>query len=859
MARVAAQLTNFTGGELSPRLDGRNDLTKYSSSCKTLENFIIYPHGAAARRSGTTFVAEVASSVNKTRLIPFEFSTTQTYMLEFSNLKIRVYKDNGSVLEGDKTITAITQANPAVVTSNSHGYSNGDEILITAVVGMTQLNSKRFLVANVTTNTFELTNKDGVDTDSTAFTAYVSGGTANKVFEITTPYTTAQLFEIKFAQSADVMYITHPAHEVAKLSRTGHTAWTLTDVVFTKGPFQDPNTTTTTLTPASASVGSGVNITASSVTGINSGSGFLSTDVGRQIYFNSGYATITAITSTTVVVVDITIAFTNTNAITAWQLGSFSDTTGHPSCVTFFEQRLVFAGTTDQPQTIFFSKSGDYENMDANIGGTVADDDAIIYTIASNQVNAIRFMTATRTLILGTAGGEFTVSGGGTDSAVTPTNILIKKQSNHGAANVDAIAVGNATLFLQRAKRKVRELAYNFDVDGYIAPDMTILAEHITESGLTQMSYQQEPNQIIWGVRDDGELVGLTYQREQQVIAWHRHIFGGIVNVPIITVTDYANIVTGTRIVFQKSDGTLVTLTATTGTASAQEFKIETSNDVTAANLNASINTANTASGTGITSSVASNVLTITEVTPTGLAYLVIKSFDTTRLTAVSQTKAECESVAVIPTDNSEYQTWVIVKRTINGITRRYVEYINTFDFTETDNTTFNFLDSALSYSGAAATTISGLNHLEGQTVHILADGATHPTKIVSSGSITLDRASTDVKIGLGYNSILQTMRLDVGSQNGTSQAKTKRIYEITIRLYESIGVEVGENLNNMERIPFRTSADVMDQGLPPFTGDKTVEFRGNYETDGFIFVRQTQPLPLTVLSLYPRLITNDG
>jgi hypothetical protein len=859
MARVAAQLTNFTGGELSPRLDGRNDLTKYSSSCKTLENFIIYPHGAAARRSGTTFVAEVASSVNKTRLIPFEFSTTQTYMLEFSNLKIRVYKDNGSVLEGDKTITAITQANPAVVTSNSHGYSNGDEILITAVVGMTQLNSKRFLVANVTTNTFELTNKDGVDTDSTAFTAYVSGGTANKVFEITTPYTTAQLFEIKFAQSADVMYITHPAHEVAKLSRTGHTAWTLTDVVFTKGPFQDPNTTTTTLTPASASVGSGVNITASSVTGINSGSGFLSTDVGRQIYFNSGYATITAITSTTVVVVDITIAFTNTNAITAWQLGSFSDTTGHPTCVSFFEQRLVFAGTTNQPQTIFFSKSGDYENMDANIGGTVADDDAIIYTIASNQVNAIRFMTATRTLILGTAGGEFTVSGGGTDSAVTPTNILIKKQSNHGAANVDAIAVGNATLFLQRAKRKVRELAYNFDVDGYIAPDMTILAEHITESGLTQMSYQQEPNQIIWGVRDDGELVGLTYQREQQVTAWHRHIFGGIVNVPIITVTDYANIVTGTRIVFQKSDGTLVTLTATTGTASAQEFKIETSNDVTAANLNASINTANTASGTGITSSVASNVLTITEVTPTGLAYLVIKSFDTTRLTAVSQTKAECESVAVIPTDNSEYQTWVIVKRTINGITRRYVEYINTFDFTETDNTTFNFLDSALSYSGAAATTISGLNHLEGQTVHILADGATHPTKIVSSGSITLDRASTDVKIGLGYNSILQTMRLDAGSQNGTSQAKTKRIYEITIRLYESIGVEVGENLNNMERIPFRTSADVMDQGLPPFTGDKTVEFRGNYETDGFIFVRQTQPLPLTVLSLYPRLITNDG
>ncbi len=752
MARVAVQLTNFTGGELSPRLDGRNDITKYSAGCKTLENFIVYPHGAAARRSGTTFVAEVADSANKTRLIPFEFSTTQTYMLEFSNLKIRVYKDDGSVLEGDKSISAITKANPAVVTATGHGYENGDEVSISGVGGMTEVNGKRFLVAGKTTNTFQLTNKDGANINSSSFTTYTSGGVSNKVFEITTPYTTAQLFDLKFAQSADVMYITHPEHEVEKLSRTGHTAWTLTDVDFTNGPYMDANITTTTLNPASHTVATGVAVVASAVTGINSGSGFLSTDVGRLLQFGTGYGKITAVADTLNITITIIEDLGSATASANWSLGSFSDTTGFPTCVTFFEQRLVFAGTTSQPQTIFFSKSGDYENMDANIGGTVADDDAIIYTIASNQVNAIRFMTATRTLIIGTAGGEFTVSGGGTDSAVTPTNVLIKKQSNHGAANVDAIAVGNATLFLQRAKRKVRELAYNFDVDGYLAPDMTILAEHISEGGITQMAYQQEPNQIIWGVRGDGELIGLTYQREQQVTAWHRHIFGGVF-------------------------------------------------------------------GSG---------------------------------------NAVCESVAVIPTDDTEYQTWVIVKRTINGATRRFVEFINTFDFTETDNTTFNFLDSALSYSGSAVTTISGLDHLEGQTVSILANGATHPDKTVSNGSVSLDRSSTNVKVGLGYSSILQTMRLDAGSQNGTSQGKTKRIYEITIRLFESIGVEVGETLTNMERIPFRTSADPMDQGIPPFTGDKAVEFRGNYDTDGFIFVRQTQPLPLTILSLYPELQTND-
>ena len=743
MARVAAQLTNFTAGELSPRLDGRNDLAKYSAGCATVENMVIYPHGAAARRPGTQFVASVKTAANKTRLIPFEFSTEQTYILEFGNQYIRFYRNNGQIL---------------------------------------------------------------------------SSGSA---YEISTPYLTAELFDIKFAQSADVMYITHPNHQTRTLSRTGHTSWSLDAVSFTNGPFLDTNISTTTLTPSAAAVGSRT-ITASAVTGINGGSGFLTTDVGRQIRIGAGYGIITARTNTTVVVATITTAFANGNANADWSLGAFSTTTGFPSCVSFFEQRLVFAATINNPQTVYFSKSGDYENMDANIGGTIADDDAIIYTIASNQVNAIRFLTSARTLIIGTAGGEFVVSGGGDNNAVTPTNIMIKKQSNHGAANVDAISVGNATLFLQRAKRKIRELAYNFDVDGYIAPDLTILAEHITEGGIAEMAYQEEPLAIIWCVRDDGQLIALTYQREQEVVAWHRHIIGGVF-------------------------------------------------------------------GTG---------------------------------------NAVCESVAVIPTEDSEYELYMIVKRTIGGATTRYVEYLNTFDFDQTNNTSFNYLDSQLGLSKSATTLtagisatvttipvasisglsssgkikiggeiiayagisslnltgctrgqnitsatahlsgavtkevvniLAGLNHLNGQTVSILADGATHPDKVVSNNQITLDRFATDVKIGLGYTSILKTMRIDAGSQDGTSQGKTKRIYEVTARLFETVGVEVGPDLSNMERIPFRTSADPMDQGIPPFTGDKQVEFRGNYDTDGFMMVRQTQPLPLTLLSLYPRLITNDG
>ena len=776
MARVAVELTNFTGGELSPRLDGRTDLTKYSSSCSTLENLVVYPHGSAARRPGSTFIAEVKTSSAKTRLIPFEFSTTQTYMLEFGNQYMRVYKDKGQVLDG------------------------------------------------------------------------------GSAFEISTPYLTAELFDIKFAQSADVMYITHPSHPVKKLSRTGHTSWTLVSCSFTKGPMQDANITDTTLNPGQSAVGTGVSLVASAVTGINGGSGFQSTDVGRFVFLNSGYAKITAVADTTNATIEILTALSSASATADWRLGAFSDTTGHPSCVTFFEQRLVFAGTTEQPQTVFFSKSGDYENMDANIGGTVADDDAIIYTIASNQVNAIRFMTATRTLIIGTAGGEFTVSGGSVDTAITPTNILIKKQSNHGSANVDAIAVGNATLFLQRAKRKIRELAYNFDVDGYIAPDMTILAEHISEGGLTQLAYQQEPNQLVYAVRGDGELVALTYQREQQVTAWHRHIFGGRFGTATITVTDFANIANGTRIVLTKSDGTTTTFTSATS-ATSGKFHTTSSDNQTATNIKTLID-----ADSDFTATVSTNVVTIKETSPLSTGFLTITSLDdNVRLAKTDEGKAVCESVAVIPTDDTEYEVYVIVKRTINGSTKRYVECLNVFDFDQTDNTSFNYLDSQLSYSGSAATTISGLSHLEGQTVSILADGATHPDKTVSSGEITLDRSARNVKVGLAYTSLLQTMRLNAGSQNGTSQGKTKRIYDITVRMFETIGVEVGPNLNDMERIPFRSSADLMDEGIPPFTGDKEVEFRGNYETDGFIFVRQTQPLPFTILSLYPRLTTNDG
>ena len=589
MPRTTLALNSFVSGEFSAKLDGRQDFAKYQTSCKTLENFVVAPQGAAVRRVGTQFIEEVKTSANKTRLIPFEFSTTQTYVLEFGDQYIRFYKDKGQIL---------------------------------------------------------------------------SGGSA---YEISTPYLTAELFDIKFAQSADVMYLCHPNHEVRKLSRTGHTNWTLSTVSFSGSP-------------------------ATPISGANN----------------------------------------------------------RPSCVSFFEQRLVFANSNNNPQTLWFSKSGDYENMTT---GTNADD-AMIYTIASNQVNAIRFIKAQRTLIIGTTGGEFTVSADGTDAAVTPTNITIKRQSTFGSANVDAQPAGNATLFLQRAKRKIRELAFNFDVDGYQAADLTILNESVTKTGINEMTYQQSPDSILWCVREDGVLAGLTYLRSEEVVAWHRHILGG-------------------------------------------------------------------SFGSG---------------------------------------NAVVESVASISGAINEDELWVIVKRTINGATKRYVECFADFEFDETTSTSFRFLDSHLTYDGSATTTLSGLSHLEGQTVSILADGSAHPDKTVSSGAITLDRSVTKAVVGLAYNSVLQTMRIEGGAAEGTSQGKTKRISKVVLRLFETVGVKVGPSLSNLEAIPFRTTSSPM--GSPVETllaGDKEIEFNDDFNSDGFIFVKQDQPLPCSVLAIYPTLVTSDG
>ena len=802
MARVSSIITNFRAGEISPRLEGRIDLQKYNEAVKDLSNMVVFPQGGATRRPGT-YYAGSSKDGGKVRLINFEFSDEQAYVLEFGANYVRFFKDGGILTEATTNITAITKANPAVVTAASHGLNNGDRVFIASVGGMTEVNNKEFTVANKTTNTFELS---GIN--SSAFTTYTSGGTVGKIVEVTTTYSVTEIFEINYAQSADVLYLAHKDHEPAKLTRTTATSFTLSDIDFIDGPWLDENVTTTTLY-ASAATGS-VTVTASANL-------FSSDDVGRYIRFReileiehdewaastsyannatvrfnghvyknvtgstqtsgntapvhltgtetygsinwqylhdaNGHVRITAFTDAQNVTATVhedqhgnsrlpDSSVGSSNANTRWSLGAFDGDQKFPRAVAFYEERLYFAGTVGQPQTIFGSVSADFEN---HTPGT-NDDDAINVTIASDQVNVIKHLLPARFLQLLTTSAEFTLSGGAGSEPVTPTNVNVLRETTFGTGNVRPLRAGNSTILIQKGGEKVKEITFDLDTDGLLGVDLTVLADHLARGGLTDMVWQQEPELLLWFVHGDGRLIGLTYDRANATVGWHEHSLGG------------------------------------------------------------------------------SGVV---------------------------------ESITAIPS-GAEDQVYLTVKRTINSATVRHIVYLKSLYFNDDVNDAF-FVDSGLTYSGSATTSITGLNHLEGVTVTILADGAAHADKTVSNGAITLDRSATKVHVGYGYTSTLETLRMEAGAEDGIAQGKIKRIHGVTARFFQTVGAELGPDTSNLDRLPFRDSSMAMDEAVPLFSGDKEISFPSGYDNDAKIVIRQTQPLPMTILAIMRRSNTFDA
>ncbi len=736
MGKLRKGQISFTAGEISPRLAVRNDLAKFDNALEECLNFVVSPYGAIYRRPGTQYVAAAKSNSNSSRLVSFEYSDDETYVLEFSNGKMRVFADQAQVLS------------------------------------------------------------------------------LGSPYELNIPYSNSELADLRFAQSFNTLYVVHGDYAPREIVRVAADNWTINTVAFDEPAFQDENTTSTTLTP-SGTTGS-ITVTASSAT-------FVSTDVGRAIRYKAGpdesdrtiytgtgsqtyfdipffpnastdvevylvatngsktlqtnpsqysvsngqvvmtsaptvsqsviiqpknvgsgewgWMTITAYSSSTSVTASVGRELGGTVASDEWKLGAWSPTTGYPSSITIHEQRLWLASTETQPETFWASEIGVYTNFqpdNALYKGGVDDSTSFTFSIGDSKVPHIQWMAAKGAMLIGTANGIFSLQGVN-GAAISALNIpSVRKQTDVPCAFKPVAETQNEVLFIDRNKRRVYSLGYQFEIDGFKADDLTLLAEHFgNESTIEEITFQGSTN-IVWVRRADGSLLSCTYIKGQDVNGWAQHTIAG--------------------------------------------------------------------------------------------------------------TNAAVESITVI--SGAVYdEPWISIARTIGGGTVRYIEYLHD-QFFLNDKADAKFLDSMLTYSGSSATTITGLTHLNGETVSILANGNVHPTKVVSGGSITLDYAVTKAQIGLAFNSSAQTLDLSGGSVIGTSQGAISRINQYSIRFFETLGAKVGYDSTNPDLIGFRGVNDPMNSSPPLFTGYKSGSFPQGWKEAYKVYLIQDQPLPMSVLGI---------
>ena len=969
MRRTTPLQSSFSFGEFSPWLVSRTGFEKYPGALETCVNAIPLVEGGYMRRPGTRFVVEVKDSSVSTRLKRFQFSVNDSHVLEFGagyfrflrhQAQITVADTDAAITNGDFTsnITgwddrstgtgSIANANTALeltgADASNVGWAEQDVAVgasFQSTVHVLKFRVKKAgrTVAGDTVQVRVGTSSTGnelvddkvrgtgyhcipitLDSDATIYIQFrnISAKAVlvddvslidNSAVEIDNPYAAGDLFQVEGPQSADVLYLFHETYPPHKVERFANNEWSLTEVKWLNGPYLDTNTTATTLT-MSATTGLGITVTASAVTGINDDAGFKSTDVGRLVALDHagtawGYARITEFTDTTHVIADVIVDFGGTTAKTKWRLGSWSDTTGWPKTGTFAEQRLFAAGNNSQPQTFWASKSAaafeDFSPDSAD--GTVADDNGLNFTISANEVNPIIWMAEQRDLVIGTAGGEWIAKSDG--AVITPTDVSVKRHSALGVKRITPTVAEGRIVFVQRGGRELIEYGWNFDDDSFLGIDKTRLARHITEGGIIEMSYAQQPHSLVLAVRNDGTLLTMTYNRRENIEGWSRQIFGGALeasfsrvwqvdaSVPTYVdettdandsgnadwtlfpaseaVNDYAAFgytAPFSKLVFDYANGTA-------GAGGAVDWEYWDGNSWESV----SDLTDNT---TGFTATAADN-LSASWTVPTDWEVRSIGGssplyYIRARITTVYTTNpildqgfvhgpAKCKSVEAIPGQDGSGQTqnsidrdeiWVINERTINNSTKQHIEFFERDFETGQDQEDAYYADSLLTYDSTSTTSITGLGHVEGESIVLWADGAIQAAKTVSSGAVTLDTAALVVQAGLAYTHTLKTLKLDFGAAAGTAQGQKRRVDQLVFALLTSHTLTFGPTASNLDTTDFREVSDPMDAGTPLFTGEWPVDFEGDWLDDARMVIQSAAPSPFTLLSLAPKLVTSE-
>ncbi|MGS1867677.1 hypothetical protein [Klebsiella michiganensis] len=812
---------SFSGGEIAPSLYGRIDMAKYQVALRKCDNFIVRQYGGVENRPGTQFIAAAKYPDRKCRLIPFQFSTVQTYALEFGHNYMRVIKDGGLVLT-----------------------------------------------------------------------------TGDVIYELATPYADSDVFGLKFTQSADVMTIVHPSYPPKELRRYAHDNWQIVDVETKNGPFEDINvdesvtvyasgtTGTITLTASSAIFGSeqvgklfyleqpavdSVPVwETSKTTAIDDirradsnyyrantegktgtlrpshtegmawdgwgGTGDDDTGVQWE-YLHSGFgiARITAVAGDGLSATADVISRIPENAVGSdkasykWARYAWNSVNGYPATVVYYQQRLYFAASSAYPQTIWASRTGDYKDFGKS--NPVQDDDRIVYTYAGRQVNEIRHLIDVGSLVVLTSGGEF-VATGDQNKVLTPSSFSLSSQGSNGSSDVPPIAVSNIALFIQEKGSVVRDLAYSFDVDGFQGNDLTILANHLFQKrSIVDWSFCIVPFSSAFCVRDDGKLLVLTYLRDQQVFAWSPQSSAG-------KYESTCGIGEGTEdaiyfVVNRTINGQVVRyierLSSRQFTNVLDAFFVDSGLSYDGRNTEG--RTATISGGSGKWSYQVPYTLTMS-----GGSYF--SSVDVGAQIQFPYTGTD-------PVDGTD-----VAKQLRCDIIS--VESGNSVTITANRDIPEVLQNTATTNWTMARQTFSGLEHLEGQTVNILSDASVEPQKVVTGGAVTLEKPGGVVHIGLPINAQFETLDININGQE-TLLDKKQLISTVTLVVNASRGILASTPGGQWYEYPQR-EFEFYDDPVEDATGKVEVKLDSNWEKNGRLKIRQTDPLPLSVLAVIPRI-----
>lgn len=517
---------SFAGGAISPEVASRVDLEKYQSALLTAENVIIKPYGGVTKRPGTLYLGACKYADKESILVRFNNTESEAYMLEVGYQYIRVWK-NGEYLGVEITT-------PFIETDliNLRFNQSADTMFICSGTHPVQV-LKHFSDSVWTINDFEVSDAyydimTGDSTSTNTITPSAVSGSVTLTALNDTFLATQVGGHIKLSHDMPSVTINSTGGTTASVlvgnswKIVTHGTWAGTVILQTS----DDNTTWkeyrkyTSASDFNASESGTFDKhtyirAVSNITG-----GAMTLDLTRYPYTHEGTAKITGYTSAKVVTVTTDDPFGSTDATTEYAFGVWSDAYGYPSCSTFFQDRLVFAANTYYPHMIWMSRTGDYYNFGVEkVSGTLTDDSALAVAVISREVFKINHIISAKDLIVLTNGNEWIISGDQIVTPANPPNPMV--QTTRGSNECEPQFIGNRAIYVQRRNGTVRDLGYTFESDNYSGDDLTQLAKNLVDAyDLTDSTFQQEPNSVIYFVRSDGAMLCLTYIREQKVFGW---------------------------------------------------------------------------------------------------------------------------------------------------------------------------------------------------------------------------------------------------------------------------------------------------------------------------------------------------